>query len=78
VRLTLKVCCIANVAEARVALDLGVNAFGLVSHMPSGPGVIAETQIAEVAEWLPVGVASVLLTSETNARRSSASSGGAE
>jgi phosphoribosylanthranilate isomerase len=32
--------------------------------MPSGPGVISETLIAEIAETIPPGVASFLLTSQ--------------
>ncbi len=44
-----KVCCIASVEEAQVAARLGAAVLGLVSAMPSGPGVIAEATIAEVA-----------------------------
>ncbi len=33
-----KVCCIASVDEARLALAHGASALGLVSAMPSGPG----------------------------------------
>jgi phosphoribosylanthranilate isomerase len=36
-----KICCIANVAEAELAIAHGAHALGLVAHMPSGPGVIA-------------------------------------
>lgn len=36
---------------------------GLVSAMPSGPGVIKETLIAAIADQIPPGVTSVLLTS---------------
>jgi len=44
-----KVCCIADLAEARLAMAAGAAALGLVSAMPSGPGVIDEAVIAEVA-----------------------------
>ncbi len=44
-----KVCCIADLAEARLAIAHGAAALGLVSSMPSGPGVIDETVIAAVA-----------------------------
>ena len=44
-----KVCCIASVAEAQLAQAAGAAALGLVSRMPSGPGVIADAVIAEVA-----------------------------
>jgi phosphoribosylanthranilate isomerase len=36
--------------------------------MPSGPGVISEEQIAEIAAIIPPGVASFLLTSKQDAR----------
>ncbi len=45
----IKICCIASVAEARMAIAAGAQAVGLVSHMPSGPGVIADRLIAEIA-----------------------------
>lgn len=44
-----KICCIASVAEARLAIGAGAQALGLVSAMPSGPGVIDEALIAEIA-----------------------------
>ncbi|MGH7567152.1 MAG: phosphoribosylanthranilate isomerase [Gemmatimonadota bacterium] len=57
-----KVCCIASVEEARMAVDAGASALGLVSDMPSGPGVIPEDRIAEIAAAAPPGVATFLLT----------------
>ncbi len=63
----LKVCCIQDVAEARLAVRLGASALGLVSAMPSGPGVIAEETIAAIARIVPPPVASFLLTSQTEA-----------
>jgi phosphoribosylanthranilate isomerase len=57
-----KVCCIASVAEARMAIESGASAIGLVSAMPSGPGPIEEQLIAEIAKVVPPGVASFLLT----------------
>ena len=57
-----KVCCIATVAEAWLAIDHGASAVGLVSAMPSGPGPIDESLIAEIAAVVPPGVASFLLT----------------
>src|SRR5262249_14973820 len=41
----------------------GAAALGLVSAMPSGPGVISEEMIATIAARVPPGVASFLLTS---------------
>jgi phosphoribosylanthranilate isomerase len=57
-----KVCCIASIAEARLAIENGASAIGLVSAMPSGPGPIEEDLIAEIAKVVPPGVASFLLT----------------
>jgi phosphoribosylanthranilate isomerase len=45
----LKICCIASVAEAELAIAHGAAALGLVSAMPSGPGVIDDATVAEVA-----------------------------
>ena len=58
-----KICCIRSVAEAAMAIHHGTSALGLVSAMPSGPGVIAEETIAEIAATVPPGVATFLLTS---------------
>jgi phosphoribosylanthranilate isomerase len=48
-----KICCIRDVEEARLAIGAGASALGLVSEMPSGPGVIDEATIAEVAAAAP-------------------------
>jgi phosphoribosylanthranilate isomerase len=58
----IKVCCIASVEEAWTAIEAGAAALGLVSWMPSGPGVIEEARIAEIAARVPPGVATFLLT----------------
>jgi phosphoribosylanthranilate isomerase len=58
-----KVCCIRDRGEATLAVRHGASAVGLVSAMPSGPGVIADEVIAEIARAVPPGVASFLLTS---------------
>ena len=57
-----KICCISSVAEADLAIKYGASALGLVSEMPSGPGVIALEQIAEIAEKVPPPVGTFLLT----------------
>lgn len=59
----MKVCCVQSVEEAALAVRHGAAAVGLVSAMPSGPGVIAEDRIAEIARTVPPGVTSFLLTS---------------
>jgi phosphoribosylanthranilate isomerase len=62
-----KICCIASVEEARLAIRYGAAAIGLVSEMPSGPGVIPESLIAEIAANVPPAVASFLLTCRQDA-----------
>jgi len=61
----IKVCCIADPEEAALAVQLGASALGLVSHMPSGPGVIDEEQIAAIVDTVPPAVSTFLLTSLT-------------
>ena len=62
-----KICCISSHAEAEEAINAGASALGLVSAMPSGPGVIDEALIASVSSRTPVGVSAVLLTSQVSA-----------
>lgn len=50
-----------------MAVTAGASALGLVGPMPSGPGVIADGLIAEIAATVPPPVATFLLTSETRA-----------
>ena len=59
-----KICCISSLEEAAMAIKAGAAALGLVSKMPSGPGVISEELIAGIASQVPPGVATFLLTSE--------------
>jgi phosphoribosylanthranilate isomerase len=62
-----KICCIQNIEEARMAIAYGASAIGLVSAMPSGPGPIAEKQIAAIIREIPPGVDTFLLTSKQDA-----------
>jgi phosphoribosylanthranilate isomerase len=57
-----KVCCIASIDEARLAVSAGASAIGLVSAMPSGPGPISEELIAEIAARMPAPTETFLLT----------------
>lgn len=61
-----KICCMGSIAEAWMAIGHGASAVGLVSAMPSGPGVIAESLIAEIAAKLPPAIGSFLLTCQTD------------
>jgi phosphoribosylanthranilate isomerase len=65
-RTRVKICCIGSIAEAEMAVRHGASAIGLVSEMPSGPGVIDEALIAEIAVRVPAGVATFLLTSRVD------------
>lgn len=68
-RVRLKVCCISSVDEALAAVRGGADALGLVGPMPSGPGVIDDALIREIALAAPPAVATFLLTSETEPDR---------
>jgi phosphoribosylanthranilate isomerase len=62
-----KVCCIADLGEARLAIRAGASALGLVSAMPSGPGPIDEAEIARIAAAVPSTTETFLLTALTEA-----------
>lgn len=62
----IKICCIASLEEAQEAIACGASAVGLVSAMPSGPGVISEETIAGIARQIPPPIATFLLTSATS------------
>jgi phosphoribosylanthranilate isomerase len=63
-----KICCIADEAEARLAMAHGAAALGLVSAMPSGPGVVDDATVARVAAALRgEPVRTFLLTARTRA-----------
>lgn len=64
--LRIKICCIASPEEARIAIEAGASAIGLVGRMPSGPGPIADELIRTIARGIPPPVATFLLTSETS------------
>ena len=63
-----KICCIASVAEAQLAHRAGAAALGLVSAMPSGPGIISDAVVADVASAMRgQDVRSFLLTARNTA-----------
>lgn len=62
-----KICCISSADEAMIAVKHGASALGLVGKMPSGPGVIGDDLIKDIARIVPPAVATFLLTSETKA-----------
>lgn len=63
-----KICCISSLEEARLAIHFGASALGLVGQMPSGPGVISDDLILEIARQVPPPIGTFLLTSETDAQ----------
>ncbi len=60
-----KICCIESAEEAHLAVRHGADALGLVSSMPSGPGVIPDSVIGDIAATVPQGIETFLLTSRT-------------
>jgi len=50
-----------------MAIEAGASAVGLVSEMPSGPGVISDERAAEIGAAVPPGVDAFLLTSRPSA-----------
>jgi len=66
-KVKVKICCIRSIEEAKLAIKYGASAIGLVSEMPSGPGVITEDLIVEIAKQVPADISTFLLTSKINA-----------
>lgn len=60
----IKICCIKSENEAKMAIESGASAIGLVGKMPSGPGPISDELIRQIAKTVPPPVATFLLTSE--------------
>lgn len=65
-KVRVKICCISSIEESAMAIQYGASAIGLVGRMPSGPGVISDELINQIAKKTPPPIASFLLTSETN------------
>ena len=65
IRPRVKICCISSIDEAKIAIEHGASALGLVGYMPSGPGVIGDELINQIAKTVPPPIATFLLTSET-------------
>ncbi len=65
--IAIKICCMQNLGEIRLAASHKVTAVGLVSAMPSGPGPVSDAVIEQLAPRVPPGVRTFLLTSRTDA-----------
>ena len=66
-KVRVKICCISSIHEALTAIKHGASALGLVGKMPSGPGIIDDQMISQIAKIVPPPVSTFLLTSETSA-----------
>jgi phosphoribosylanthranilate isomerase len=64
----IKICCINSENEARMAIEYGASAIGLVASMPSGPGPISDELIRQIAKIVPPPIATFLLTSKTSVK----------
>jgi phosphoribosylanthranilate isomerase len=64
-----KICCISSKEEAKMAIQYGASALGLVSNMPSGPGIISDLLIADIIKTIPSSIDSFLLTSKTDSKQ---------
>jgi phosphoribosylanthranilate isomerase len=60
-----KICCISSTEDAKMAIEFGASALGLVANMPSGPGVITDEEILKIKRSVPAAVSTFMLTSET-------------
>jgi len=63
-----KICCISSDDEARMAIEYGASAIGLVGKMPGGPGPISDELIRSIAKTVPPPIATFMLTSETSVK----------
>jgi phosphoribosylanthranilate isomerase len=66
-RTRIKICCIASIEEARLAIAVGADALGFVGVRTPSPRAITDARIAEIVATVPPPVATFLLTSEASA-----------
>jgi phosphoribosylanthranilate isomerase len=66
-RTRIKICCISSREEGALAIEAGADALGLVAKMPSGPGTISDSWIADIIATVPPSISTFLLTNETTA-----------
>ncbi len=64
--IAIKICCMQNLDEIRLAASHKVTAVGLVSAMPSGPGPVSDAVIEQLVPEVPRGTRTFLLTSRTD------------
>lgn len=66
-RIRVKICCIASVAEAEMAVAAGADLLGFVGPMPTGPGPIDLATARRIVRQAPPWAGSVLLTAAETA-----------
>jgi phosphoribosylanthranilate isomerase len=66
-KIKVKICCISSTDEAKMAIQFGASALGLVANMPSGPGIITDEEIFKITRNVPPAISTFMLTSETSA-----------
>ncbi len=65
-KIKVKICCIKSKKEAQIAYKYGASSIGLVSKMPSGPGIISDSLINKIVNSSPTGLETTLLTCYTS------------
>ena len=65
-KIKVKICCIKSKKEAQIAYKYGASSIGLVSRMPSGPGIISDSLINKIVNSSPTGLETTLLTCYTS------------
>ncbi|MFH1161982.1 MAG: phosphoribosylanthranilate isomerase [Candidatus Jorgensenbacteria bacterium] len=65
----IKICCIKSREELATVVKYGVDCVGFVSKMPSGPGIISDREIRDIAKYAPEHVDTFLLTSHLDPKK---------
>lgn len=66
-RIQIKICCVASLEEAQLAIGAGADAVGFVAAKPVSARTIDDRTIAAIAAVVPASIGTVLLTSEDTA-----------
>ncbi|MBO3696838.1 phosphoribosylanthranilate isomerase [Roseivirga sp. E12] len=66
-RTKIKICCIASLEEALMAINAGADALGFVCAIPTSSRTIDKQKVAEITPHIPSQVATSVLTSELTA-----------
>lgn len=64
----IKICCIASLKEAQLAIDAGADALGFVCAIPTSVRTIDKQKVAEITTLVPEHIHTTVLTSETTAK----------